>query len=59
VPANYATYLSMTNNGVYSYSGRGGSLCTKYTEEDLEITERAFDATLRTLKENDLIGRTS
>ena len=58
-PANHATYLSMTNNGVYSYSGRGGSLCTKYTEEDLEITERAFDATLRALKENDLIGRTS
>jgi glutamate-1-semialdehyde 2,1-aminomutase len=55
--ANHATYLSMTNNGVYSYSGRGGSLCTKYTEEDLEITERAFDATLGVLKENDLVGR--
>ena len=47
----------MTNNGVYSYSGRGGSLCTKYTEEDLEITELAFDATLGVLKENDLVGR--
>jgi glutamate-1-semialdehyde 2,1-aminomutase len=57
--ANYATYLSMTNNGVFSYSGRGGSLCTKYTEEDLERTEHAFDATLRALKENDLIGRIS
>lgn len=58
-PANYTTYLSMTNNGVFSYSGRGGSLCTKYTAEDLERTEHAFDTTLRALKENDLIGRIS
>jgi len=56
---NYATYLSMTNNGIFSYSGRGGSLCTKYTKEDLERTEQAFDATLRALKENNLIGKVS
>jgi len=55
--ANYATYLSMINNGVFSYSGRGGSLCTKHTKGDLEVTERVFDVTLRMLRENDLIGR--
>jgi hypothetical protein len=47
----------MTNNGVYSYSGRGGSLCTKYSEEALAITERALDSALGVWKENDLVGR--
>jgi glutamate-1-semialdehyde 2,1-aminomutase len=55
--ANHATYLSMINRGIFSYSGRGGSLCTKYTEEDLMKTEEAFGATLRVLKENKLVGR--
>jgi glutamate-1-semialdehyde aminotransferase len=54
--AGYATYLSMINNGVFSYSGRGGTLCVKYTEEDLEKTEEAFENTLRILKENKLVG---
>ena len=56
--ANYATYLSMINSGIFSYSGRGGSICTKYTEEDLQRTEEAFTITLKTLKENGLVGRT-
>jgi len=56
--ANYATYLSMINSGVFSYSGRGGSLCTKYTEEDLQRTEEAFATTLQMLKENELVGQT-
>jgi glutamate-1-semialdehyde 2,1-aminomutase len=54
--ANYATYLSMINNGIFSYSGRSGSLCTKYTDDDLLETEQAYDITLRMLKENKLIG---
>jgi glutamate-1-semialdehyde aminotransferase len=57
--ANYAIYLSMMNNGVFTYSGKGGSLCTKYTEEDLQKTEDAFKNTLEVLKYNDLIGKTS
>jgi glutamate-1-semialdehyde 2,1-aminomutase len=56
--ANYATYLSMVNNGIYSYSGRSGSLCTKHSDEDFQKTERAFRLTLEVLKENKLIGRT-
>ena len=56
--ANYATYLSMINSGIFSYSGRGGTICTKYTEEDLQRTEEAFTVTLKTLKENGLVGRT-
>jgi len=55
--ANYATYLTMINSGIFSYTGRGGSLCTKYTEEDLQKTEDAFGRTLRVLKENKLVGR--
>lgn len=54
--ANYATYLAMMNSGIFSYSGRGGSLCTKYTEEDLRKTEDAFGRTLLVLKENKLVG---
>jgi glutamate-1-semialdehyde 2,1-aminomutase len=54
--AGYATYLSMINNGIFSYSGRGGSLCTKYSEEDLQKTEEAFNLTLEVLKENKLLG---
>lgn len=54
--AGYATYLSMINNGVFSYSGRGGSLCTKYSDEDLQKTEEAFNLTLEILKENNLLG---
>jgi len=54
--ANYAMYLTMMNSGVFSYRGRGGSLCTKYTEDDLQKTETAFETTLRVLKENKLVG---
>ncbi len=54
--AGYAIYLSMINDGIFSYSGRGGTLCVKYTEEDLEKTEEAFENTLRILKENKLVG---
>jgi glutamate-1-semialdehyde 2,1-aminomutase len=54
--AGYATYLSMINNGIFSYSGRGGSLCTKYSEEDLQKTEETFNLTLKVLKENNLLG---
>ncbi len=56
--ANYAIYLSMMNNGIFTYSGKGGSLCTKYTDEDLQKTEDAFKNTLKVLKDNDLIGKT-
>ena len=55
--ANYATYLAMMNSGIFSYSGRSGFLCTKYTEEDLQKTEDAFGRTLRVLKENNLVGQ--
>jgi glutamate-1-semialdehyde 2,1-aminomutase len=53
---NYATYLSMLNRGIFSYSGRRGSLCARYSEEDLEWTEEAFEYTLGVLKENELCG---
>ncbi len=51
-------YLSMVNNGISALRGRSFILCTKHSDEDMELTETAFEATLRTLKENDLAGRT-
>jgi glutamate-1-semialdehyde 2,1-aminomutase len=55
-PAQYALYLAMINQGIFSYRGSGGSLCTKYTEEDLTQTETAIDAALEMLKANQLVG---
>jgi glutamate-1-semialdehyde 2,1-aminomutase len=55
---NYAIYLSMMNNGIFTYSGKSGSLCTKYSEEDLLKTENALKNTLEVLKYNELIGKT-
>jgi glutamate-1-semialdehyde 2,1-aminomutase len=55
-PAQYALYLAMINQGIYSYRGRGGSLCTKYSEEDLTQTEAAIDYALEMLKANQLVG---
>ena len=55
--ANYATYLTMINKGIIAFSGSTFMLCTKYTEEDLQKTEDAFDRTLRVLKENKLVGQ--
>jgi len=54
--ATYANYLALTNNGVYPMPAGGFILCTKYTEEDLQITEKAFGISLKTLKENGLVG---
>jgi glutamate-1-semialdehyde 2,1-aminomutase len=55
-PAQYALYLAMINNGVFSYRGSGGSLCTKYTEKDLTQTEAAIDVALEVLQANHLVG---
>lgn len=55
-PAQHALYLAMINQGVFSYRGSGGSLCTKYTEEDLTQTETAIDYALEVLKANQLVG---
>jgi hypothetical protein len=46
----------MINRGIFSYRGSGGSLCTKYTEEDLTHTEAAIDHALETLQINHLVG---
>jgi hypothetical protein len=48
----------MINHGIFSYRGSGGSLCTKYTEEDLTQTEAAIDNALEILKANQLVGDT-
>jgi glutamate-1-semialdehyde 2,1-aminomutase len=56
--AAHAHYLSTTNDGVYAmHEGRAFTTCTEYSEADLRRTEEAFDRSLRTLRENDLIGR--
>jgi glutamate-1-semialdehyde aminotransferase len=55
--ANHAHYLSMINDGIYSYSGRGGSISTAHTNEDIEKIEYATHRSLKTLKENNLIGK--
>jgi glutamate-1-semialdehyde 2,1-aminomutase len=55
-PAQYALYLAMISHGIFSYRGSGGSLCTKYTEEDLTHTEAAIDHALETLQINHLVG---
>lgn len=57
-PAQHALYLAMINHGIFSYRGSGGSLCMKYTEEDLTQTEAAIDNALEILKANQLVGDT-
>ncbi len=54
--ASYAFYLSMMNSGVNAFHGRSFITCTKYSEEDLKITEAAFGTALKVLKENKLVG---
>jgi len=54
---NQAVYLSMINNGISSFRGRSFVLCSEYSEEDMKITESAFKATLKVLKDNNLVGR--
>ena len=54
---NQAVYLSMINKGISSLRGRSFVLCSEYSEEDMEITENAFEATLKVLKDNSLVGR--
>jgi glutamate-1-semialdehyde 2,1-aminomutase len=54
--ATYVNYLALINNGVYAFPGSSFILCTKYTEEDLSITEGAFEASLKALKNSGLVG---
>ncbi len=54
---NQAVYLSMINNGISSFGGRSFVLCSEYSEEDMRMTESAFEATLKVLKDNSLVGR--
>lgn len=50
-----AIYLSMVNNGVFSYGGMPSNTCIKYSDEDLKKTEEAIDKTFAVLKENKLV----
>jgi glutamate-1-semialdehyde 2,1-aminomutase len=54
--ATYANYLSITNDGIFAYRGDSFKASAKHTEEDLQKTESALGKSLRTLKENHLIG---
>jgi len=54
--ANQAAYLSMINNGISALRGRSFILCTKHSDEDMKLTETAFEETLRLLKDNRLVG---
>jgi hypothetical protein len=49
----------MINRGVFSYRGSGGSLCTKYNEDDLIHTEAAIDHAFDTLQINHFVGSLS
>jgi len=53
----YVNYLATANSGVYPFPRGWYVLCTKYSEEDLEKTESAFEHNLKSLKENDVIGK--
>ena len=53
--ANYINYLSMINDGIFSYGGRGGSISTAHTTEDIEKIVAATQRSLKILKENKLI----
>jgi len=55
--AYYANYLSLVNNGIFSFGGRSFMPCAIYTDEELEKTEEAFEASLKILKENDLVAK--
>ncbi|MCK5641287.1 MAG: aminotransferase class III-fold pyridoxal phosphate-dependent enzyme, partial [Gammaproteobacteria bacterium] len=48
---NRATYLSMINNGISALRGRSFVLCTKHDDEDMTMTETAFEVTINLLKE--------
>jgi glutamate-1-semialdehyde 2,1-aminomutase len=56
--SNHANYLSLINDGIFSYTGRGGSLSTAHTKEDIEKMGEALQRSLMILKENNLIGKT-
>ncbi|KON30121.1 hypothetical protein AC482_04575, partial [miscellaneous Crenarchaeota group-15 archaeon DG-45] len=55
--ATYVNYLATANSGVYPFPRGSYILCTKYSEEDLERTEAAFELSLRSLIRNDAVGR--
>jgi glutamate-1-semialdehyde 2,1-aminomutase len=54
---NRVTYLSMINNGISALRGRSFVLCTRHDNEDMTMTENAFEATINLLKENGLVGQ--
>lgn len=49
--------LSMINDGVFSYGGRGGSPSTAHTIQDIENILTATENSLKMLKENKLINK--
>jgi len=55
--ANQINYLSMINDGIFSYGGLGGSISTAHTNQDIDKILKATENSLRILKENRLIGR--
>ena len=56
--ANHVVNLSMVSNGISSFRGASFILCTKHNDEDTKLTEEAFRATIRLLKDNNLAGKT-
>jgi len=54
--ATHVNYLATVKSGVYPFPRGFYVLCTKYSEEDLEKTEAAFDSSLRALKKNGVVG---
>lgn len=56
-PARYVNYLATANSGVYPFPNGWYVLCAKYSEDDLEKTEAAFDNSLKALKENGVVGK--
>jgi len=56
--ANHAVNLSMMNNGISSFRGASFILCAKHDDEDMKLTEEAFRATIRLLKDSELVGKT-
>jgi glutamate-1-semialdehyde 2,1-aminomutase len=56
ISTNHANYLSMVNDGIFSYGGRGGSISTAHTIKDIEKIVFATQNSLKILKDNNLIG---
>jgi glutamate-1-semialdehyde 2,1-aminomutase len=54
--SNQINYLSMINDGIFSYGGLGGSISTAHTNQDADKILKATENSLRILKENKLIG---